>query len=235
MQSSALLPYRAPLVEPRPATAANLPPAAAAAVASERARIARDLHDGPVQALVGGVLSLHAIKRMLEMGDTEAAACLVDEISDRLKEEAEDLRGLMHSLRSARLETGGILAGLRSLCDRLSRQRGIDVELAAGALGDLPSEVETAAYRIVQQALTNIETHAGATSVTVRARRTRRRLDIEVADDGRGFDPQGMPALARHGHVGLASMRERAELCGGTLSIWSRPGAGTRIRVRFPL
>ncbi|MFN2589421.1 MAG: sensor histidine kinase, partial [Actinomycetota bacterium] len=189
----------------------------------------------PVQALVGGVLSLHAIKRMLEMGDTEAAACLVDEISDRLKDEADDLRGLMRGLRSAGLETDGILPALRSLCDRLSRQGGIDVELTVGAVGDLPPDVETAAYRVVQQALTNIEMHAAATRVTVRTRRTRRRLDIEVADDGRGFDPQAMPALARRGHVGLASMRERAELCGGTLSIWSRPGAGTRIRIRLPL
>jgi signal transduction histidine kinase len=235
MQSSALLHPPAMLAEPRSAPAANLPPAAEAAVVSERSRIARDLHDGPVQAFAGAVFSLHAIKRMLQDNDVESAAGLVAEIYDRLSDGAEELRRIVGNLRPPALDAHGFVDAIRGLCSDLTQGHGVLVDLEAVGCDALPSDTEVLAFRVIQQALANIGAHADAGHVSVRISRVGRRLDIEVADDGIGFDPEQASALQRDGHIGLASMRERAEIHGGTLSIWSRPGAGTRIRLRIPI
>jgi signal transduction histidine kinase len=223
------------LAESRPAPAANLPPAAEAAVTSERSRIARDLHDGPVQALTGAVLSLHAIKRMLEDNDAEAAADLVAEIYDRLSDGADELRRIVRGLRPQALEIQGFVDAIRRLCIDLTQGHGVLIDLETVGCENLPTDTEVLAFRVIQQALANVGAHADSAHASVRVSRTGRRLDVEVADDGTGFDPEQASKLEREGHLGLASMRERAEIHGGTLSVWSRPGAGTRIRLRVPL
>src|SRR5581483_12379798 len=97
----------------------------------------------------------------------------------------------------------------------------------AGLAGRLPAEVETAAYRIVQESLTNVARHAGVPEAAVRAARAGDRLELEVVDRGRGFDPGDLAAGARSS--GLSGMRERAALLGGTFAVDSAPGAGTRV------
>jgi two-component system sensor histidine kinase UhpB len=100
---------------------------------------------------------------------------------------------------------------------------------------ELPSEIETLVYRVVQEALTNAAKHANASRAVVRLVRRRGTLEVEVADDGKGFDPANPRRRGPGQGVGLGSMRERAALGHGTLTIWSRPGSGTRVRLRLPL
>jgi signal transduction histidine kinase len=204
-------------------------------VATERSRIARDLHDGPVQALAGAVFALHAIGRMLESNDVESASNLVAEVRDRLSQGADELRRIVRGSRPASLESAGLAASVRTMTDRLATDHGVSVEFEAKGCEALPPEAEHLAYRVVQQALDNAGAHAAARHVRVRLVRGARSLEAEVVDDGRGFDPSQADTFARRGRVGLASMQERATLGGGSLWIWSRPGAGTTIRLRVPL
>ena len=98
----------------------------------------------------------------------------------------------------------------------------------------MPSDVETLAYRVVQEALSNVKKHAEATEVTVRLEASSGTLRVEVRDNGVGFDPEAAREFLRSGRVGLASMRERAELAGGTLTLKSGQGEGTTIMATLP-
>jgi signal transduction histidine kinase len=98
----------------------------------------------------------------------------------------------------------------------------------------VPSDVETLAYRVVQEALSNVKKHAGATHVTVRIEGGPGSLRVEVRDNGSGFDPEAAREFLRAGKVGLASMRERAELAGGTLTLKSASGEGTSVMATLP-
>lgn len=203
-------------------------------MATERSRIARDLHDGPVQALAGAVFALHAVRRMLESNECEPATQLLTEVQDRLSQGADELRRIVRGVRPASLDTG-LVASVRSMCDKLEGDRGLKVEFEAKGCEALPPEEEHLVYRVVQQALDNVGAHAGAHHVRVRLVRGARNLEAEVVDDGRGFEPKLIGDFAARGSVGLASMQERANVGGGSLWIWSRPGAGTTIRLRIPL
>ena len=150
--------------------------------------------------------------------------------------DAQDLidrvRDLSLDLRPAMLDDFGLLPALRWLFERFFRQVGITVEFEPiGLERRFSPDVETAAYRIVQEALTNVARHANVATVAVRAFAADGRLIVEVEDHGTGFDAEG--ELASASTSGLSGMRERAALIGGRLTIESRPGAGTRIRAEF--
>ncbi|HXV05632.1 MAG TPA: ATP-binding protein, partial [Solirubrobacterales bacterium] len=122
-------------------------------------------------------------------------------------------------------------AALHDLAERVSGAAGIELEMHLSVGADrLDPELETAVYRLVQEALNNVAKHAGAGGVTLRVAEGDSRLDVVVADDGRGFDP-----AADHSGFGVAGMRERVELVGGELDIESVPGAGTRVMAAIPL
>jgi len=113
--------------------------------------------------------------------------------------------------------------------------KGVPVTMHISGLGErLPSYIETAVFRIVQEALTNILKHAGATRATVEVANGNGRMELVISDDGRGFDPSAV-TTHREGGMGLLGMRERAELLGGTLTIQSTPGAGTRLEAAIPV
>ncbi|HXF72207.1 MAG TPA: ATP-binding protein [Actinomycetota bacterium] len=128
-------------------------------------------------------------------------------------------------------ETEGLAAALRGELEGLRAGAGLACRLEDELGGEPPGEVARAAFRIALEALRNVRAHARARSVTLRLRRERGGLSLEVRDDGRGFDPA---APAARGHRGLASMRERAELVGGRLEVESAPGAGTTVRAFLP-
>jgi signal transduction histidine kinase len=204
------------------------------AVEAERNRIARDLHDGPIQGISATTLSLEAIKLMMEKGDTVLALDTLRKVCSELGEEAMNLRRVMSDLRPPVLEERGLIPAVRELCDRWQQENGVPVEVIAAAHGGVANDVETLAYRVVQEALSNVKKHARAKLVTVRIEVLAGTLRVEVRDDGVGFDPERAREFLKSGRVGLASMRERAELTGGTLTLKSSPGAGTAIMATLP-
>ena len=189
----------------------------------ERRRLARELHDETGQALTSILLGLRAVE--------EANNTNVDDIRELVVATLQDVRRLAVQLRPKALDDFGLVPALERLVQTFSESSGISVELEA-QLGDrLPSDVETTIYRIVQEALTNVVKHAGATKVSILLVRRDATVTVVVEDDGSGFDP----ATVRDDSLGLAGMRERAELHDGRMTVETSPGAGTTLRVEVPL
>jgi len=192
---------------------------------SERARWARELHDETLQGLGGLRMMVSAARRRDDAGAMRAA---LEDVVGTIDAEIEGLRSLIRELRPAALDELGPVPAIEELAARTSARHGLEVTTELDFAGRRTSEVETALYRIIQEALTNAVKHAGASRVTVEARERDGALHLRVADDGRGFDP-GTPAAG----FGLAGMRERVLLLGGTLEVDSGP-EGTSIEAVLP-
>lgn len=156
---------------------------------------------------------------------------------EQIGEEVTKLRGLISELRPAALDEIGLRAAVEGLVERTASTQGLDVaaeiSLSSDAEGAarLAPEVESTAYRIVQEGLTNVAKHAGASAVQVRIAETDGHLELSVRDDGRGFEP----SAPRTG-FGLTGMRERVEMLGGTIALESSPaGLGTLVRASLPV
>jgi signal transduction histidine kinase len=200
---------------------------------AERARWARELHDETLQQLAGLRVLLGGARRSR---DPERVAQALDDAVEMITTGIADLRALITDLRPAALDELGLTAALKTLVERVARQSGLEVDLEvdlAWERGDSPSrhtsEVESAGYRLVQEALTNVIKHAGATRVEIRVGEEDDHVDIALRDDGGGFDPE-----AATSGFGLVGMRERIALVHGHLDIETAPGAGTTIRARIP-
>jgi signal transduction histidine kinase len=194
----------------------------------ERQRLARELHDETGQALTSILLGLKAIE---EAGNGQDVRRSVLELRELVVGTLQDVRRLAVELRPQALDDFGLVAALQRLAETFAEQTGIRVHVEA-ALGDarLAGETETALYRIVQEALTNVIKHARAETVSVVLTRKGDRVVAVIEDDGRGFDP----ADTRDERLGLLGMRERIELVDGQLSVETRPGEGTTIAVEVP-
>ena len=197
----------------------------------ERRRISRELHDDTAQALT----SLLLYAKALEQGDAppavrEALAELREEVARSL----EGVRRLARELRPSALDDLGLVAALEWYAQEFARRTGLAVRFEPACGGDrLPPQVELVLYRIAQEALTNAAKHAQAHHVEVWLVREPGAVSLTVRDDGRGFDPSRISSTG--GGMGLFSMRERAELAGGTLTLTSAPGKGTTVEARVPL
>ena len=198
----------------------------------ERARIARELHDETGQSLASLLLGLSMIQRTSSLKAARAYARKLQRLAGRTLDE---IRRLAHGLRPSALDDLGLIAVLERHVGEYASATAIKVDLLLEGFDDgrLPGAVETALYRIAQEALTNVLRHAAATSVTIALHRGATHVRMTVADDGRGFDP-GL-ALGAAGHFGLHGIRERAVLLKGTARFDSTPGAGTRITVELPV
>jgi PAS domain S-box-containing protein len=206
-----------------------------AAIESERNRIARDLHDGPVQGVSAASLSLEAVLLMLRAGELAEGVDILTKVRQELAEEADNLRRLMSGLRPPLLEERGLVPALRETLDKFGRDNGIDTDFSAQNVTDVPQDLETLAYRVVQEALSNANKHARSTRITVTVEALAGQLRIEVTDDGVGFDSAKAREYLQMGRVGLASMRERVELANGTFMVHSNPGRGTTVLATLPL
>jgi PAS domain S-box-containing protein len=201
----------------------------------ERRRVARELHDEVGQVLTAVKIQLQSLQRN---GQSPPAGRLEDAI-DSVDSAIGDLRVLAFELRPALLDDLGLAAALRWQADRCAAETGLDVALDIDPIGArLPSEVETACFRVVQEALTNVVRHAHARRITIELRRPQTdapaSLDLRIRDDGAGFEP----AVARRGAaegagMGLAGMEERARLAGGRFELRSSPGTGTEVALHF--
>jgi two-component system, NarL family, sensor histidine kinase DevS len=198
-----------------------------AAAESERRRWARELHDETLQGLAGVQVLLASAGPGADRAAVDRAVALVVE---GVQEQIDGLRTLITELRPAALDHFGLLPALESLLTRVGAIAGLDVA-AALDLGPkrLDAELETTIYRFVQEALTNVAKHAHAEHVRVHVTRTPGALEVEIADDGRGFRVE-----QRAEGFGLVGMHERAALVGGAMCVQSSR-AGTTIRGSFPL
>src|SRR6266545_458943 len=192
-----------------------------AAIESERNRIARDLHDGPVQGVSAASLSLEAVLLMLKAGEDGEGMEVLTKVRQELAEEADNLRRLMAGLRPPLLEERGLVPALRETVEKFGRENKLDAEFAAQGVGEVPQDLETLAYRVVQEALSNAGKHAEAARIGVAVEAVAGQLRIEVTDNGVGFDAAKAREFLRMGRVGLASMRERVELANGTFMVHS--------------
>ncbi len=206
-----------------------------AAIEGERNRIARDLHDGPVQGVSAASLSLEAVLLMLKAGEIDEGLGILSKVRSELSEEADNLRRLMSGLRPPLLEERGLIPALRETVDRFGRDYHVHTEFSGRASGEIPQDLETLAYRVVQEALSNSAKHAHPVSVTVAVETTGGQLRVEIVDDGEGFDAGKAREYLQSGRVGLASMRERVELANGTFMVHSAPGRGTTVVASLPM
>jgi two-component system, NarL family, sensor histidine kinase DevS len=194
----------------------------------ERQRLARELHDETGQALTSILLGLKGIEEAKDEDVSRSVLALRELVVATL----QDVRRLAVELRPKALDDFGLVPALERLTETFAEQANVTVHVEA-VLGHarLPEEVETALYRIVQEALTNVIKHANAQTVSVVLTRKGDRVAAVIEDDGRGFDP----GTGRDEGLGLVGMRERIGLVDGRLSVESGPGRGTTIAVEVPL
>jgi len=203
-----------------------------AAADAERARWARELHDETLQGLGALRLLLSSARRH---GDPKQTAGAIDEAIGQIESEIENLHAIISDLRPATLDELGLRPTLESLLQRRRDQSALAItstlSLPDPAAGGerLTPEIETTVYRLVQEALTNIIKHAGASTVHVDVAATPGRVAVAISDDGVGFS-----ADAKTSGFGLAGMRERVFLVGGTLAIEPRENGGTTVRAQLP-
>jgi signal transduction histidine kinase len=204
-----------------------------AATEGERRRWARELHDETLQGLGALRLSLSAARKSSDAAVWRSA---LDGTVTELDTEIANLRSIISDVRPAALDELGVGAALEALADR-TRSHGLNVELrldldyeAGRASTRHDPDLETALYRIAQEALTNAAKHSGAESLMVDVAEADDHVTVRVRDDGQGFDPSADSV----GGFGLTGMRERVELVGGSLKVDSAPGAGTTVTARLP-
>jgi len=195
----------------------------------ERKRLARELHDETGQALTSILLGLKTVEEVANRPESRAAVASLREL---VVQTLHDVRRLAVELRPTALDDFGLMPALERLAESFGEQTGIAVDFQA-AFGEerLPAEVETALYRIVQEALTNVVKHAGAGHVSVVLSRKDGAVTAVIEDDGRGFESRGTDGSG----LGLIGMRERLGLLDGRLAIESTQGAGTTIVAEVPL
>jgi PAS domain S-box-containing protein len=195
----------------------------------ERARIARDLHDSSLQDLSYAVAETQIVQQLAEDPKLEDR---LQQAIEALQRAGRGLRSAVYDLRQEDVEGRSFLRSVDSLVG-LHRQMNPGRELELTVAHDFPEKLPEAAARellsIVQEALTNARRHSDARNALITLRVEKDELVVEVTDDGRGFDPEGLAG------VGLRSMRERTTVLGGTLAVESEPGEGTRVRARVPV
>jgi len=209
------------------------------AIAEERERIAREMHDSLAQVLGYVNTKTQAVQELLRQGQTERASAQVGQLGEAARAAYADVREGILALRTTLGPERGLLEALQEYLHLWREQSGIEAELGVQPVGAslhrLPPAAELQLLRIVQEALANVRKHAGARHAVVRISVEPGAVETVISDDGAGFD-QARAHLAddRSPRFGLSTMRERAESAGGTLEIVSMPGQGTRIAVRIP-
>jgi signal transduction histidine kinase len=199
------------------------------AVAAERNRLARELHDSVTQALYAVTLYANAAARLLSLGQIETALKNVHKARRTAIEALGEMRLLIFELRPPILEEG-LAAALETRLEAVERRAGLNTHFRVQGNGRLPPDVEEGLYRITVEALNNTLKHAHAQSIRVSLHLEPKSALLEIADDGVGFD---LALSSNGGGMGLRGMAERIEQFGGQLAIDSGPDSGTRIKVEW--
>jgi two-component system sensor histidine kinase UhpB len=198
----------------------------------ERRRLARDLHDEVNQALTAILLRLE----VLAQDTPPARAPEVAELKRLVNQAMEELLTLARQLRPSALDDHGLVPAVEAQLKRFSARTGIEVRMSTeGDPNELPEVMQTAIFRVAQEALANVARHAGATIVEVDLDEEDGRAELRVRDDGAGFDAGSIPRAGTErpgAGLGLGGMAERARLVGGELDVRSAPGGGTSVTLR---
>jgi len=221
-------------------TDSSVPPSAAdaqmrivEAQEAERGRLAREVHDGPAQALSNAIFQVQVVQRLLDR-DEAAARAELQQLHDVLTRELKDVRAYMSQLRPPLLADLGLTGAIQEAANQIGSALSIPVEVEIDANVDaLPETVEVVALRVIQEALQNARKHAQPSSIRIRMWQDHGGWGLEVRDDGRGFNSDDPPVSGRR-HFGLQFMRERAELIGARFEVRSSPNLGTAVRMTIP-
>ncbi|RMB82019.1 GAF domain-containing sensor histidine kinase [Streptomyces shenzhenensis] len=200
-------------------------------IAEERSRLAHELHDAVSQKLFSLRLTAQAAARLVDRDPSRAKGEL-QQVAALAAEAADELRAAVVELRPAALDEDGLLATLRTQIQVLDRAHTARVTFASTGFRALPAAQEEALLRVAQEALHNALRHSGAGHVDVTVNRRGGGAVLRVTDDGGGFDPHSVHRAGRH--LGLVSMRDRANGVGGALTVESAPGKGTTIEMEVP-
>ena len=203
-----------------------------AAQEDERERLARELHDGVVQEVIALIQRVDRIERHLERGDPVQAVACAGSARQALVGLVEELRAVIADLRPPELQELGLLRAVAMMVHRPDSEMPAVTVQVEGIERRLEPAQELTAYRIVQEAWSNVLRHAHARHVVITIQYTREALVVAVRDDGVGFSPE---RSSRASHWGLRGMQERAELAEGTLMLRSIPGSGTEVTVSLPV
>lgn len=196
----------------------------------ERTRIARDLHDDINQQIAALGIGLSALKRHIP--NESPLREEVARLQRQAMQTADSVRSLSHELHPAALQHAGLLPALRELCAQYGRGELMRAALTVHVTDiRVTPDVALCVYRVTQEALRNAANHSGARLARLSLRATDDMLELEIVDDGNGFDHA---AARRHGGLGLTSMTERVRLVGGSVHVDTAPGRGTRIALRVP-
>ena len=203
---------------------------------TERGRISKELHDELGQGLIALKLRLRSIERKLGKDQT-ALREECEETQEYIDQVIENVRRLSRDLSPYILEDLGLSAGLRRVIDGFIRHHGLKASVSIADIDGLFSQrVQLMIYRIIQEVLTNIGKHAEATRISVVVKEEDRRVAFLVGDDGKGFElKQAMRRHSTEEGIGLSTMDERVRILGGSISIWSQKGKGTRIGFTIPI
>jgi signal transduction histidine kinase len=198
----------------------------------ERTRIARDLHDDIGQRVASLSIALSRLQREVPEAPSPAKQSL-STLEQQTMQLSADLRHLSHELHPGELEHLGLLEALRERCDAFSEESGVPVRFdVSEEWREAPAALALCLYRVAQEALRNVATHARARNVTVSLDQCDGHLKMQVTDDGCGFDPT---ATTRRSGLGLVSLAERVRMLGGELAVSDAPDAGTRLAVSLPI
>nr|WP_296775626.1 sensor histidine kinase [Rhodococcus sp. (in: high G+C Gram-positive bacteria)] len=198
---------------------------ALAAEENERARLAEDLHDGPLQNVLAARFDVEEAR---ERSDDPALAAA----ESALRETAVQLRSSVTSLHPQVLAQLGLSSAVAELAEKMAARSGYTLHVG---IADVSRTHEQILYKVARELLVNIDKHAGAKNVTVSLRQSDSGVELSVEDDGIGFDTDVLAARVGEGHIGLASHYLRIESLGGTFDLTSDPGSGTSARIRVPL
>lgn len=203
------------------------------AVTEERNRLAREIHDTLAQGLSALTMQLELADAALPT-DLERAREAISRALGLARLNLEEARRSVQNLRSRSLARKSLADAVRALLEHASKENGYYFSFRHNVAGEIAPAIENGVYRIVQEAITNINRHAQASEVTVALELNGNGLRLLIEDDGVGFDPEAW-ASARDGHFGIIGMQERAHLLGGTLHVRSTPGDGTVIELQIPV
>ncbi len=206
--------------------------AGARAALEERQRLARDLHDSVTQSLYSVTLLAEVARRRAQAGDAAATMEQINRLGELSQQCLREMRLLVYELRPAMVEEVGLIGALRQRLEAVEQRSGITVQLAANDDRHIPPGVQNELFRVAEEALNNALKHAHASRLSVRLHTNAEQIELEIADNGRGFDPT---IAAGSGGQGLANMRERVARLGGHFAIDTAPGQETTIRVQLVL
>ncbi len=198
--------------------------------------MAREIHDGPAQSMANVVLRAEICEKLMVVEPDKVKGELHD-LKEMVKDSLQEIRKIIFNLRPMVLDDLGVVPTLRRFITELQKRSDISIELVVlgGEDQRLPSVFEVATFRIVQEALNNIQKHANAKRCVIRLEIMVKRVNISITDDGCGFNPDNLMDHVNKDSFGLMGMRERVELLDGQLRISSLPGKGTEIHVNMPL